>query len=662
MNLPIRRFLLFLLAPAFLAAETPLKLGPHRNVLLTAKPEGVTEIAVTAPSPHFWTQLITVPTGQTILAFEYFSPSGVDSISFRFRDTDGSMTLAGSSPMPLAETWQPFAIELEGLPTTETRLHVSLKYRPKTGFQLRNLRLRKPTPAEQQSREERDAILAARDADATALLSYLRDSYDAEITNIAIEKETIQISGNTPRSVQLVELPPQTPSHHASPLAPDGRTVTGDFTIEVPRIHPATKRDRAQSRWRLQNAEGAIASHAKWPSSVASGIADATLPKAVGKSQKGIGGVPTITNSDHPIFELGVHHATVNFVIDGLMSVEKRKGWEPWEFEGKTYYLNQNFLRGKDSTIRHLCAHDIVITCILLVGNSPNAQLKHPQAEPRGIYSMPNLTTAAGASQYRAALAFLSERYSKPGSRIANWVIHNEIDQHGTWTNMGDQPLARYLEIYARSARIVYHIARLHDPHARVFVSLTHHWTKRSLGKGSFVVRDLIDLWSELSAAEGEYDWGIAYHPYPQNLRDPDTWNDQDVSFSFDTPYITPKNLEVLPAYLGPNRPILLSEQGFNSPTLSENDQKRQAAGLIYTFRKLPKLPTIEAYHLHRFQDMPDREGGLRLGIMDENGNRKLGWHTYVAIGTEAEAEFAAKADEILPEPRPIQEITGETK
>ena len=275
--------------------------------------------------------------------------------------------------------------------------------------------------------------------------------------------------------------------------------------------------------------------------------------------------------------------------------------------------------------------------------------MTHPEAEPRGTFAMPNLASEQGAKLYRAALDFLTNRYATKERRITNWVIHNEVDQAGTWTNMGDQPLGRYLETYMRSARLVYHAARLRDPHARMFISLTHHWSKTSPGVGVYNVREMIDLFFLAAKQEGEFDWGVAYHPYPQNLRDPDTWLDADVTYDFDTPYITPRNLEVLPAYLG-DRPILLSEQGFNTPTLSEADQKRQVAGLIYTFRKLPELPTIEAYHLHRYQDMPDREGGLRLGILDENGNRKLGWDAYQAIGTENVEEFEKMADALLPE------------
>jgi hypothetical protein len=204
---------------------------------------------------------------------------------------------------------------------------------------------------------------------------------------------------------------------------------------------------------------------------------------------------------------------------------------------------------------------------------------------------------------------------------------------------MGDQPMARYLEAYHRSARIVYHTARQHDPHARVFVSLTHHWAKQSHGHGTYTVRSLLDLWTEIANAEGMFDWGVAYHPYPQDLRNPDAHLDRDVTLDIDTPYITPKNIEVLPKFLGSDRPILLSEQGFNTPTLSIKDQQRQADALIYMFNKLRKLPTIEAFHLHRYQDMPDREGGLRLGIMDEHGNRKLAWKTYVEIGKEEDDE-----------------------
>ncbi len=635
---------LSLLIPAKILAATPLELGPHRDVEIARGDGGVSTITITGTTPHFWSQPATPPATHTILAFDYFSTSGITSLGVRFRDEEGTMIFANSAPLPLSETWQPFAIELEQRPSGETRFHFSLKGKLSEGFQIRNLTLREATPEEVAVRRDREEILDAREADASHFLNYLRDDYTAYIETVEVKETIVRISGTATDPIQLVELPAYTSSHHPSPFPPIEINTPEKFSIEIPRVDPGSQRDRALSRWRLETPDNQIASSSKWPTQIQSA---SELPELTAKSQKGIGGVPNIARDDHPLFELGVDHATVNFVLTSLISPEKSPSAMPWDFEGTTYYLNENFLAGKEATIRRLREKNIVLTCILLVGNSSRSQMKHPESEARGIFAMPNLTSPAGAKYYRAALAYLTKRYSQPGRRISNWVIHNEIDQHGTWTNMGDQPLARYLETYARSARITYHSARLHDPHARVFISLTHHWTKPSIGRGAFVVRDLIDLWSEIAKVEGEFDWGVAYHPYPVNLRNPDTWDDE-VTFDFDTPYITPKNIEVLPAYLGADRPIILSEQGFNTPTLSITDQERQVAGILYTFRKIRKLPSIEAYHLHRYQDMPDREGNLRFGLLDENDNRKLAWDTYVDLGTPAEARHKVIADKFF--------------
>jgi hypothetical protein len=70
-------------------------------------------------------------------------------------------------------------------------------------------------------------------------------------------------------------------------------------------------------------------------------------------------------------------------------------------------------------------------------------------------------------------------------------------------------------------------------------------------------------------------------------------------------------------------------------------------------FRKLKDLKTIEAYHLHRYQDMPVQEGNLRLGIITETGEHKLGWRAYQAIGTPQETEFAEIADQVMQATKP---------
>ncbi len=639
-------------------AEVDIKIGPKRDVEITQTGPETSRLVLDGAVPHFWSQPVTVPVDHCVLSFEYFSTSGIKSFSVRFRDQDGEMTFAGSEQVPLAETWQPLAIELSELPRHETRFHFSLNDKTGAEIQIRNLKLRRPTLEESHRRSNRAVIAQSREREATEFLSYLRKEYPSKIHEVEVQAERIHISGVTSEGASLSEIPIHLPSNTKASLWKTklaNSEDTAEFTISIPRFFGG--QDRASSRWRIESTTGEILSLAKWPTAYSDSISNRSLKKLVADSRKGIGGVPKISNADHEIFELGCAHATVNMVLDALVKARKQPGLKPYHFEGTTYYINQKLLADRDTTIRNLCNNDLIVTCILLVSNSEHSLMKHPDAESRGKFAMPNLSTGTGAQYYRAAFQLLAERYAKPEQRISNWVIHNEVDQAGTWTNMGDQPLARYMDSYARSARLVYHTSRLFDPHSRVFISLTHHWATKSSGQGTYQVRSMVDLWHELAEAEGQFDWGVAYHPYPRDLRNPNTWEDADVTFDFNSPYITPKNIEVLPAYLGEDRAILLSEQGFNSPTLSQKDQKRQAAGLIYMFRKLADLPSIEAFHLHRFQDMPDREGGLRVGLLDEHGNRKMAWDTYAAIGTEREEEFAKAADEILPEPIPVQKI-----
>ena len=651
---------------AIAADSVPLRTGPHRGVTITPQADGVTEIATSGTGPHFWTAPVEAafdPAKHTVIAFEYFSPSGMESVHLRYRQSDGSMTYAGESSLPVAETWQPFAIDFSDVKPPapkgdpQFRFHLAFAYKPGSSLRIRNFVVRAPNASELAAKEGREEVLRQREDDARAILSHLRAKMSAEIEQVTVTPDFVRLSGNSGGGAVLRELSIHETSHSVHARTPVKEGLAGDFAIELPRF--VAGRDRALSRWRLDEPDGKPVSRARWFDATDPGVA-ADLPKLTAPHQKGLGGIPAMPQPDHVLFELGIRHATINLVLSPMLSASPKPGFTPFSVDGREWFANEPFLKGLETTVRHLNAKDVLVSGILLVPNHAGKPMTHPEAEPRGIYAMPNLAEAEGAAHYRAAIHLLAERFTRPDCRIINWILHNEIDQAGVWTNMGDQPLARYLESYLRSTRLVYHTMRLRDPHARTFISLTHQWTKPSFWSGAYTVRPLLDLFAELAAGEGDFEWGVAYHPYPQDLRNPDTWKDADVTTDFETPYITPKNLEVLPAYLAQPRflyqgktprAILFSEQGFNTPTLGEEDQRRQVAGLIYTFRKLPQLPTVEAWHLHRYQDMPDGEGGLRLGILDEHGTRKLGWQAYTAIGTEREGEFAKIADEVIAKP-----------
>ncbi len=668
---------LLFLATVLSAAEIPLAHGPHRDLTLKPGPDAVLEVRLGEGHPHFWTAIVPGaydPAQQTVLALDCFAPSGFDSLVLRYRAEGGDMAVAEVRQMAFSETWQPVVFDLSQLEVKpaaghpEMRFHFALNGKPGTELQLRRIRLREPTAEEQRLAANRERLQAEREADAEAILANLRATFPARIESVHVGAELLTLSGRCPGPARLIGLAPETPSHRADPRSVAAAEITPDaegrFSLDLPRLPAGSPRDRALWRWRLADREGRWLSAASWPTAYGPAVGR-KLPRLSAPHPKGIG-VPPLNRADHELFSLGLRHATVNIVVTALLRDTPAPGWQPWAFEGKTWFRNERALQGHDTTLRLLAQNDILVSAILLVPNgrhpdgSPHSALVHPEAEARGIYSIPNLAGEHGARCYRAALHLMAERWSQPdGPRVSNWILHNEIDQAATWTNMGAQPLARYLETYLRSARLTHHTARLFDPHARVFVSLTHHWAKKSSGSGTYVVRDLLELFAEMARAEGDFEWGVAYHPYPRDLRNPDAWKDEGLTDDFDTPYITPKNIAVLPAFLdqprfhfqGKPRGILLSEQGFNTPTLSEADQRRQVAGLIYMFRQIRPLKTIEAFHLHRYHDMPEQEGGLRLGIITETGAHKLGWDAYQAIGTDREAEFERIADEVMAKP-----------
>ncbi len=163
----------------------------------------------------------------------------------------------------------------------------------------------------------------------------------------------------------------------------------------------------------------------------------------------------------------------------------------------------------------------------------------------------------------------------------------------------------------------------------------------------------MLNIFNDLSNKQGDYEWGIAYHPYPENSFDPKTWNDPDVTNDIQTTsYITPKNIELIDEWIRMKshlykgvkvRTLLFSEQGVHSPSYQADDLKAQAAGLAYMWKKFIRLPSLEAFHYHHAHD--DRsESGLLLGLWtvkpgtnSDPDKKKPSWFVYQKAGTAAE-------------------------
>jgi hypothetical protein len=453
------------------------------------------------------------------------------------------------------------------------------------------------------------------------------------ITSVAIDESTITVTGSTddPAPVDVYELDPTQDAaafQGSTPVAsatPDG---SGTFRASFDRYDGA--RDRYYAKF-LAVAGGAPLGVPHYVDDIRfAATNDYPFPQVADKK-----GLQVEMTDDAE--ELGVQHAAINVAFDQLMLLRDDDPANTITFpvDGTPFYFDRSYVTGLDGQIKSLSDNGALVDLILILyrDTSPNSafpRLVHPDAELGGgtVYAF-DTKTAQGLEYFKAAMEFLTQRYTRTDQRYGRalgYIVGNEVDTAYVWQNMGPQSLAAFLEYYARALRVAWQAARAAYADPRVYVSLDHEWTvpyDPSRPAESYPGKDVVDGLAALSRQSGDFPWMVAYHPYPQNLFDPAFWHDTQATTHADTtPLITFKNIQVLPAYLqrpgltyeGQQRRIILSEQGCNTPSDSPDAQKLQAACYAYAYYKVRFLDGIDAFILHRHVDH-QAEGGLRLGL-----------------------------------------------
>lgn len=336
--------------------------------------------------------------------------------------------------------------------------------------------------------------------------------------------------------------------------------------------------------------------------------------------------------------KLGIKHAGLNVNLSQLVVPEidsEGDALPVWTYKGKEYRFRENYLAQLDKRIKSLSDEGILVHLIILAyasdGQDVNRRLLHPDYDdsaPNRLGAF-NTETDQGRDWLAATLEFLAERWSRPDQkfgRVVGYIIGNEVNSHWWWSNRGRATMREFADDYLVALRLAHTAIRRQSSWARVYLSLDHHWGIRFPGgeeQQAFPGKDFVDYLANRAreSEQGDFDWHVAFHPYPENLFEPRFWRDETAVNRPDTPKITFKNLQVLTDYLrrpalryeGQPRRVILSEQGFHTPDGPEGE-KIQAAAYCYAYRKVENLEGIDAFILHRHVDHP-HEGGLKLGL-----------------------------------------------
>ncbi len=614
-----------------------------------------------------------------VLEWEYFCVGDVDESKISPGPTHSPLL---SQPLPTLahrESFGHYAARIRtgasGWPETSRDVRLDLRMHEDDALQIRSVQIRPAKPGEFGDGDSSTTADKKSFADSQSIEDYLSQTFDAKVNNVSVGNTEIMISGSITGNIDaifLADIPIETLVNEQSRVAtrvPVSVAENGTFTVTVPRsvMRGEQPIDRLTSRWqlvRLDQGNAIPISHARYADEVACRTPYSSPSRP--STRKGLGGwnptgKPSLKNE---VEDLGISAVTVNiFPVHQFVSTSPKPGSTRFTYQGRTYYANERSLERFDQIFREAQRLELMVSAILLVDNPANSNdldaklLGHPDAVREGTFAMPNLTSAEGIAYYGAILNLITERWSSDDGvhgRVHQWIIHNEVDFGWVWTNAGRKTDVEYMDLYQRSLRMTDLIARQYDPNAHSWISLTHHWSEKGNDDG-YGSKRLLELLARYCSVEGDFPWALAFHPYPQNLFNPRTWEDNQATFRFDTPKITPNNLEVLDAFMkrpemlyrGQVRPIHLSENGFNSKDYSPRSLEDQAAGMALAWKKMNALSSIQCWHYHNWIDNR-HEGGLKIGLrkfaddeQDPLGKKPI-WSLFEALGTPREDAVAA--------------------
>ncbi len=358
----------------------------------------------------------------------------------------------------------------------------------------------------------------------------------------------------------------------------------------------------------------------------------------------------------------------------------------PHVWNGKTYWFVKSMMDTYDRLMMPCIERRL--PCLVRLINRFSYRLKgsdsrlraaigHPAYEDTGFseqMSAFNITGEEGLELYCACVDFLCARYVDPTSSLFCAVVMdvgNEINSQAVWHNCGPMACMAYMEEYTQQLRLAHLIGQTYNTAFRVDVSFDHHFAMayRPDPLRYYSAKECLLRLTAISRRDGDFSWGISAHPYPEDLSKPDFYNDATALFSYNTPRVTMKNIEVWQsvaehpavAYRESPRSVVFDEQGFHTDYNDPESENKGAYAFVLLWLKMRHCPNLEQFLINRYTDMPENdESGLHLGLRYEEGYAdaehlfihpgpyKKITHAIRAMDTPAEAQWIADAREYI--------------
>ncbi len=365
-----------------------------------------------------------------------------------------------------------------------------------------------------------------------------------------------------------------------------------------------------------------------------------------------------IGNGNTETTELGVQQGAYNINLEDIIGGNRQV---QFNYNGKTYYYDSNYINQYDHCVRTSTAQGMGMTMVLLNPYSKEDSFMIAPSARNGIgrynYYLMNTSEAQGLENLEAVVAFLAWRYNgKNGcGQVDNWVVGNEVNVKFIWNYSSVTDEMTYAQLYADSLRVCYNAIKSYNANAYVCISLDQNWTKVH-NNNYYSARSMIEAINAVVINQGNFDWGLAEHPYNYPMTWTSFWTPMNencaamATHGIDTGYLTMQNIDALTDYMcqpafkntkGAVRPILLTEVGYSST----QGEEAQAAATVYAYQRAMNNSHINMIIFNRQTDAAvEVKDGLAVGLTDQNGRRKLAFEYFQQMSGPNAASYIQRS------------------
>lgn len=366
-----------------------------------------------------------------------------------------------------------------------------------------------------------------------------------------------------------------------------------------------------------------------------------------------------IGNGNNEVVELGVQQAAYNINLEDVIG---GNGAIKYEYNGKTYGFDSNYMSQYDHCVRTTTNQGIGLTMVLLNPYARGEEFMIAPSSRSGLgrcnYYMMNTSEQKGLEYLEAVVSFLANRYNGRNGQgqIDNWVIGNEVNAKHVWNYSTVTDEIAYAQLYVDSLRVCYNAIKSKNANATVCISLDQNWTHVHNPGSYYSARSMIEAINAVASAQGNFDWAVAEHPYNYPMTWTSFWTPKDatsaamIQHNIDTPYLSMENIEQLTDYLclpqmrntkGNVRPVLLTEIGYSST----QGEEAQAYAMVYAYQRTMTNRYIKMIIFNRQTDFPlEVRQGLSVGLTDQKGRRKQAFEVFKQMSGAGNATCTQQA------------------